>query len=100
MIGKGRILLDGSLSELKKRCSQEKTLTVDYSYNGKELNLVDGMTLHNNIQGHAVISIDTSVLSISEAISNITSQAEIYDLSLIGTTGEEMVVSLYKEFGI
>ena len=31
LIGKGRILLDGSLSELKTRNSTHKTLTVDYS---------------------------------------------------------------------
>lgn len=100
LIGKGRILLDGSLSELKKRCSQEKTLTIDYNYNGKDLSLLKGMTLLNSMQGHAVILVDTSLLTISEAIASITSQTEIFDLSIVGTTGEKMVVSLYKEFGI
>ena len=100
LIGKGRILLDGSLSELKKRCSQEKTMTIDYKYSGKELFIPEGMTLTNSAEGHAVIIINTSIISISQAIASISSQAEVFDLSVAGTTGEEMVVSLYKEFGI
>ena len=100
LIGKGRILLDGSLSEMKKRCSQNKTVIVEYRYERKELTLPEGMSLVSSEQGHAVILLDCSLISVAKAVESITAQAEVFDISVAGATGEEMVVSLYKEFGI
>lgn len=98
LIGKGRILLDGSLSELKKRNSTHKTLTVDYS--GEPLPASRHMTIIKDMGGHAEIMIDTAVLTVSQAISQISSKVEIKDISVTGETVDEMVVSLYKEFEI
>lgn len=98
LIGKGQILLDGALSELKKRSSGIKTLTVDYTGSLRELGA--GMQIAKNLDGHAVIVLNTEVLSVTDAIINISKQAEISDLSISGATAEEMVVGLYKEFRI
>ncbi len=98
LIGKGRILLDGELEELKRRNSTHKTLTVDYT--GKLDGLADGMIVSKNLDGHAVIVVDTAKIPVSAAIAKISEQAEITDLSVAGATAEEMVVALYKEFRI
>jgi len=98
LIGRGRILLDGTLAELKKRNSAHKTLTVDYI--GKKLEGTDKIIIRKDLDGHAEISVDTNVLSVSEAISYISSEVDVKDISVMGETSEEMVVSLYKEFKI
>lgn len=98
LIGKGRILLDGSLSELKGRHSTHKTLTVDYT--GQKLRNCENMTVTKDLDGHAQILIDTACLSVSQAISQISSQVDVKDISVTGQTIDEMVVSLYKEFAI
>ena len=98
LIGKGRILLDGSLSELKKSNSTHKTLTVDYS--GRQLPVSEYMRVTKNMDGHAEIIIDTAFLTVSQAISHISSMVEVKDISVTGETVDEMVVSLYKEFEI
>ncbi len=98
LIGKGRILLDGELDELRRRNSTHKTLTVDYT--GQLDGLADGMSVSKNLDGHAVIVVDTAQISVSAAIAKISEQAEITDLSVAGATAEEMVVALYKEFRI
>ena len=98
MIGKGRILLDGSLSELKRRNSTHKTLTVDYS--GDKLPASEHMTVTKDMGGHAEIIIDTALLTVSQAISHISSKVEVKDISVSGESVDEMVVSLYKEFEI
>lgn len=98
LIGKGKILLDGSLSELKTRNSTHKTLTVDYI--GEKLPVSEYMTVIKNIGGHAEIIIDTAFLTVSQAISHISSKVEVKDISVVGETVDEMVVSLYKEFEI
>lgn len=98
LIGKGRILLDGSLTELKTRNSTHKTLTVDYT--GEKLPIAEHMTVVKDLNGHAEIIIDTAYLTVSQAISYISSKVEVKDISVIGETVDEMVVSLYKEFEI
>ena len=98
LIGKGRILLDGSLEELKRRNSAGRVLTVDYL--GDSLPVMENMTLLKDLNGHAQVVIDTSLLSVSQAISHISSLVEVKDLSVDGQTVEELVVSLYEEFQI
>ncbi len=98
LIGKGRILLDGTLAELKKRNSTHKTLTVDYV--GKKLAGTDKIIIKKDLDGHAEILVDTTVLSVSEVISYISSKVDVKDISVMGETAEEMVVSLYREFQI
>jgi ABC-2 type transport system ATP-binding protein len=98
LIGKGRILLDGALSELKKRNDTFKKLTVDYV--GKEILPIPGMTVVESVAGHAKLTVDTRICSVSAAISRLSEQVEIKDLSVSGATAEEMVVALYKEFSI
>lgn len=98
LIGKGRILLDGTLSELKKRHCENKTLTVDYI--GDCIPVCEYMTVLKDLGGHADVVIDTSFLSVSQAIRYISQAVEIKDLAVTGETAEEMVVSLYKEFEI
>jgi ABC-2 type transport system ATP-binding protein len=98
LIGKGRILLDGSLEELKRQNSGKKVLTVDYL--GDSLPVMENMTLLKDLNGHAQVAIDTSLLSVSQAISHISSLVEVKDLSVDGQTVEELVVSLYEEFQI
>ena len=98
LIGKGRILLDGSLEELKKRNSTRKTLTVDYL--GEKLPPLDTAVVVRDADGHAKIIVDTAVCSVSKVISLLSSEVEIKDLSVMGETVDDVVVSLYREFQI
>jgi ABC-2 type transport system ATP-binding protein len=98
LIGKGRILLDGSLTELKKRNSIYRTLTLDY--NSGNFSETPGISLQSKIDGHAVFTIDTNTVSVSDAIAHLSKTADIADISVTGSTAEEMVVSLYEEFKI
>ena len=98
LIGRGRLLLDGSLSELKTRGSAHRTLTVDYS--GERLPAFAHMTVSRDLDGHAEIIIDTAFLTVSQAISYISSVVEVKDISVKSEAVDEIVVSLYKEFEI
>lgn len=98
LIGKGQILLDGSLAELKKRNSSYKTITLEFSTGDFEE--LPGILLQNRIDGQAVFNVDINIMSISNAIAHLSKSADITDISVAGTTAEEMVVSLYEEFKI
>ncbi len=98
LIGKGRILLDGSLAELKKRSSERKTLVVEYS--GAAPELCEGMTLCEAREGRLVIALVPSVLPVSDAIACLAARTELLDVSVSGITAEEMVAALYREYRI
>lgn len=98
LIGKGQILLDGSLEELKKKNSTVKKITLDYR-NGA-FTPIPGLRLLEHLDGHAVFEVDTSILSVSNAIKALSHDADILDLSVASSSAEDMVVSLYKEFKI
>lgn len=98
LIGKGKILLDGNLDEIKKRNSSFKTLIVDFT--GEKLSPIEHASFVKNLNGHAEILVDTSATSISKIITMLSNTVEINDMSVVGTSTEDMVVSLYKEFEI
>lgn len=98
LIGRGRILLDGSLSELKKRNSAHKTLTVDYA--GGVLPELPDVTVLRDLDGHAQLAIDTAEVPVSRVIAALSEQVDIKDLSITGEGIDETVVSLYQEFAI
>jgi ABC-2 type transport system ATP-binding protein len=98
LIGKGRILLDDSFDELKKRASERKTLVVKYSGNAPKICM--GMALTEAKEERLVIALDPSVLSVSDAIAHLAAQTELLDVSVSDITAEEMVAALYKEYRI
>lgn len=97
LIGKGRILLDGTLEQLRDRYSRRRTIEVRYT---GTLTPVDGITVTSDQEGRATLAIDTKRRSVAEAIAHVSQRADILDLSVTGANAEEMVASLYEEFGI
>ena len=98
LIGRGRLLLDGSLEELKRRASGKKRLTLEFS--GSVPKLHRGMTLEEAGEERMVIGLDPEVLAVSEAIAYLSAQTELTDVSVSGISTEELVASLYKEYRI
>lgn len=98
LIGKGQVLLDGKLDELKEKFNRKRTISLNYSgkldatYNG--LKIIDN---HNEI---ANIEIDTSKISVSEGIAYLSSKVNINDIQISSSTVEDVVVGLYREYKI
>lgn len=98
LVGSGKILLDGSLSELKAKSSSVRRLTVMFS--DGEIPQINGLSVQSLENGHAVCSVDTDVISISDVIRRLSETLSISDLSVGGVTADELIVSLYREFAI
>lgn len=103
LIGRGRILLDGSLEALKARHSALRQITVVYApgtLSPAARPLPCGITLSGQSEGRAVFAVDTDTLSVSSAIEALTREIDVRDLSVTGQSTDELVVSLYEEFRI
>lgn len=98
LIGRGRILLDGSLQELKKRASARKKLTVEFI--GPAPIISSGMQMIEQREGRMIIELNPEVCSVSDAIARLAAGSEIQDLSVADISAEEMVAELYRSYRI
>lgn len=97
LIGKGSILLDGKLSDLKKKFSK-KYLTV--SFNGELEYLCDGLIFIERYKNRVKLELDENILTLAKAIAFLSSKIEILDLEVDTTSIDDIVVKLYEEHGI
>ena len=98
LIGGGKILLDGSLSELKSKKTPMRRVKITYASGTPSP--IEGTSLESTGVGSAVYTVNTNVISVSSVIEKISKYIELTDLSVEGTTADELVVSLYREFEI
>jgi ABC-2 type transport system ATP-binding protein len=99
LIGKGTLLYDGSLAELRKRFGTQKTITVEYQENPHPFH-IPGTTMLSWSPERAVLSVDTESILISEVIAQLSNKVEIIDVAIETRPIEEMIVELYKEYQI
>ena len=104
LIGKGEILMDGSLSELRSRHCGARAITVsfggDQSITDSESHLPQGLTLRESLNGRAVLEADIKLCPVSNAIAWLSSHLDVTDFSVSQPSAEELVVGLYREFGV
>lgn len=99
LIGKGKILLDGTLTNLKNKFATHKTLTVDFKESNKDIN-IDGTTLLYKSKERLTLSVDLSKVKVSKVISLLSKEVDILDLSVDSRPIEEIIIELYKEYQI
>ena len=99
LIGKGRILLDGTMQDLKAHAGTDKTLIFTYAGDNAPVP-GPGMTIREHTPGRLTVAVDTARISVAQAIAQISAQAEITDMEMAAVSAEEMVAGLYREYQI
>lgn len=122
MIGKGRLLLEGKLAELRSRFGSHKTIVLDYrpaadpSHSASPSSQASSSRLthaspfqldqlalpHTEVvewsQERAVLRVDTNRVKIADVISLVSTQVELLDITVESQPIEEIIVDLYKEY--
>lgn len=96
LIGRGRILLDGKLADLKKQISERKTMEIRYQ--GATPDIKDGMQLMESGKGRMTVSFEPSRIPVPRAIAYFAAKTELLDVSVSDISTEEMVAGMYKEY--
>jgi len=96
MIGKGTLLYDGSLSELRSRYGTQKTITVDYKDNASPID-VPGVQCLSRSSGRAVYTFDSDRIDITELINRLSAGGELADVEIGSPPVDELILQLYKE---
>ncbi|HCC07229.1 MAG TPA: ABC transporter [Clostridiales bacterium] len=96
MIGKGQILYDGNLNNLREKFVTHKTVTVDYNENTSPLEL-DSASLLSWSKDRATYVVDIKKRGVSDIISELSAKLELTDVAVDSEPIEEIIIKLYKE---
>jgi ABC-2 type transport system ATP-binding protein len=99
LIGKGRILYDGDINNLRNRFGTNKTITVDYTENNRPPDII-GTNLLSWSPERASLYVDTKNINVSEVISLLSEKLDLLDVTVENPPIEEIIVELYKEYQI
>lgn len=99
LIGKGSLLYDGQLEELRKQFGSQKTITADFR-KSSQLNEIQGATVLSRSQEQLVLSINTEQVNTSEIITQLSNKLELIDVSIESQPIEDIILQLYKEYKI
>ena len=99
LIGKGQMLYDGSFTEMKRKYSAISILTVDYD-ESKEIPPQKNVEILSQENGRAVLSIDTTKVSVSQVISYLSQTITVHNIGVESRPIEEIIAEVYEEFKI
>ena len=98
LIGKGKVLYDGSLKKLKENFANKKYITVKTKDNIK-LKQKGIIKKEKNKEGYNFV-IDAKILNISEFLNIISKKWNIEDIEIDNESLDNMIVNLYGELKI
>lgn len=96
LIGEGKILLDGSVDDLRNQVDSERRLTVDFAEDTPSFNHPYA-TVVSREGRRLLLSFDPQAISPARLISEIAAKHEITDLFVEHPPIEELVAKIYKE---
>lgn len=100
LIGKGAILYDGSLNNLKSKYASNKKVIVKTNDKVKSLHK-KGIVSYSKLDKLSYIfTLDTNLISISDFISYLTSKISINDIEVNNENIDNIIIKLYKDFEI
>ena len=99
LIGKGSLLYDGNLQELRNRFGSHRTITVDYKSSNIPIQIPGTINL-SRTEERAILSVDTTQISVSEVIMELSHSLDLVDISVMSQPIEDIIVQLYKEYEI
>ncbi|XEC94366.1 ATP-binding cassette domain-containing protein [Paenibacillus tarimensis] len=99
MIGKGTLLYDGTLGDLRERFGAQKTITVDYCEHHQPVDIPGASRLSWSPE-RAVYSFDTERVVMADLISRLSKQVELIDIDIETKPVDDLILQLYKEHRI
>ncbi|TBL78323.1 ABC transporter ATP-binding protein [Paenibacillus thalictri] len=99
MIGKGTLLYDGTLDDLRGRFGTERIVTADYAVHEKAVDIPGAVRLSWSPE-RAVFSVNTDRMPIAKVIAGLSEQVDLKDVSIETKPVEELIIQLYKEHQI
>lgn len=99
LIGKGELLYDGTLSNLKKKYGSYKEVLVSTNEKIDKIRLKGIIKKSKNINGYSFI-IDSNLLSLSKLLNNLSLKYVINDIDIKNESIDDVILKLYHDYEI
>ncbi len=99
LIGRGKILYDGTLNNLKRKYGSYKNITVNTKENIK-ITKLNGVLKKEKINGGYNFIIDSNILTISKFVNYLSKNYSIEDIDIDNENIDDMILKLYDEYKI
>jgi len=98
LIGKGKLLYNGSFTQMKSKYDGKSILTIDYD--GFAIPNISGTTVTSREDGRLVLSVDTSETTVSHVISELTSCVTVFNIGVESRPIEEIIADVYEDYSL
>lgn len=99
LIGKGRLLYDGALTDVRKKYSSKFIMSVQYEYTDKKINIKNVDIVEQNEQ-RAVLKFNSNIIKMQDVISYLAKQVNVLDVQVESSPIEEVIAKMYKDMKI
>lgn len=99
LIGKGKILYDGSLEEIKNKYKDKMTINVKFKYTDKKIKIKQAKIIEQTEES-ATLVLKHKDENMADILNELTNQVEIVDLNIEEMSTDDVIAKLYKELKI
>ena len=99
VIGHGKKLFDGKLSEIKKKFNNEKRVEIIYK-KLESIPKIKNTKILKKERNRVILNLDISKITVSKVINEYSKVCEIEDVNVLTNTLDDVIVKLYKEYNL
>lgn len=99
VIGKGKVLSDGSLQALRSTVSKDKRMTIDFD-KGTNGFSIEGVRSINEEKNKLILDFNPEIITPADLISFLSTKYNITDILIENPPIEEIIANIYGEFNI
>jgi len=99
LIGKGSILYDGTLNNLKKKYGSYKSIIIN-TKDKINVTKIKGLITYKKIENGYNFIIDSNILTISKFINYISKKYEVEDIDVDNENIDDVIIKLYNQYKI
>lgn len=98
LIGKGRILYQGSFERIKEKYSDEKTIEVEFAKDYNKVSLAGYKVIEHNLRFATLKTLPNTKFHTTDFINQISKKYEVVDFQVSSLSVDEILAKLYKEY--
>lgn len=99
LIGKGKILYDGTLQKLKNKYGNNKRVIIATKDRLKNFNKKGILSHKKTVNGYELV-VDVNILTISELLKYLSLKIEIEDVEIDNVSIDEVILKTYEEYNL
>ena len=99
LIGKGKILYDGSLENIKNKYKDKMKINVKFKYTDKKIKIKDAKILEQTEESASLV-LKHKDENMADILNALTSQVDIVDINVEDMSTDDVIAKLYKELKI